>query len=81
MWIATPIAEKNPCLEATIDYLVALNTDYNALAEELHTAKLEISRLRAQITPSVSLFNPVYYPPRKRVCYNDPAARTYIRHP
>ncbi|WVZ52443.1 hypothetical protein U9M48_003498 [Paspalum notatum var. saurae] len=34
-WIATPIAEKNPRLEATIDYLVALNTDYNALAEEL----------------------------------------------
>ncbi|WVZ64160.1 hypothetical protein U9M48_013723 [Paspalum notatum var. saurae] len=76
-WIVTPTVEKNPCLEATVDYLVALNTDYNALAEELCTAKLEISRLRAQITPSMPLFNPVYYPPRKRVRYNDPAARTY----
>ncbi|WVZ90333.1 hypothetical protein U9M48_036642 [Paspalum notatum var. saurae] len=73
--------EKNPRIEATIDYLVALNTDYIALAEELREAKLEISRLRAQITPSVPMFNPVYYPPRKRVHYNDPAARTYIRHP
>ncbi|WVZ58367.1 hypothetical protein U9M48_019745 [Paspalum notatum var. saurae] len=73
--------EKNPRLEAIVDYLVALNTDYNALAEELCTAKLEISRLRAQITPSMPLFNPVYYPPRKRVRYNDPTARTYIRHP
>ncbi|WVZ63822.1 hypothetical protein U9M48_013425 [Paspalum notatum var. saurae] len=80
-WIVTPTAEKNPRLEATIDYLVALNTDYNAFAEELRTAKLEISRLRAQITPSMPLFNPVYYPPRKRVRYNDPAARIYIRHP
>ncbi|WVZ52628.1 hypothetical protein U9M48_003670 [Paspalum notatum var. saurae] len=80
-WIVTPAVEKNPRLEATIDYLVALNTDYNALAEELRTAKLEISRLRAQITPSMPLFNPVYYPPWKRVRYNDPAARTYIRHP
>ncbi|WVZ63258.1 hypothetical protein U9M48_012903 [Paspalum notatum var. saurae] len=80
-WIATPIAEKNPRLEATIDYLVALNTDYNALAEELRAAKLELPRLRAQITPSMPVFNPVYYPPRKRVRYNDPAARTYIRHP
>ncbi|WVZ49358.1 hypothetical protein U9M48_000725 [Paspalum notatum var. saurae] len=73
--------EKSPRLEAIVDYLVALNTDYNALAEELCTAKLEISRLRAQITPSMPLFNPVYYPPRKRVRYNDPTARTYIRHP
>ncbi|WVZ50774.1 hypothetical protein U9M48_001999 [Paspalum notatum var. saurae] len=80
-WIVTPAAEKNSRLEATVDYLVALNTDYNALAEELRTAKLEISRLRAQITPSMPLFNPVYYPPRKRVRYNDPVARTYIRHP
>ncbi|WVZ83710.1 hypothetical protein U9M48_030830 [Paspalum notatum var. saurae] len=80
-WIVTPTAEKNPRLEATVDYLVALNTDYNALAEELCTAKLEISRLRAQITPSLPLFNPVYYPPRKRVRYNDPVAKTYIRHP
>ncbi|WVZ69358.1 hypothetical protein U9M48_018155 [Paspalum notatum var. saurae] len=80
-WIVTPTAEKNPRLEAIVDYLVALNTDYNALAEELCTAKLEISRLRAQITPSMPLFNPVYYPPRKRVRYNDPTARTYIRHP
>ncbi|WVZ53920.1 hypothetical protein U9M48_004806 [Paspalum notatum var. saurae] len=73
--------EKNPRLEAIVDYLVALNTDYNALAEELCTARLEISRLRAQIKPSMPLFNPVYYPPRKRVRYNDPTARTYIRHP
>ncbi|WVZ84356.1 hypothetical protein U9M48_031396 [Paspalum notatum var. saurae] len=80
-WIVTPTAEKNPHLEATVDYLVALNTDYNAFAEELRTAKLEISRLRAQITPSMPLFNPVYYLPRKKVRYNDPAARTYIRHP
>ncbi|WVZ48869.1 hypothetical protein U9M48_000265 [Paspalum notatum var. saurae] len=80
-WIVTPTAEKSPRLEAIVDYLVALNTDYNALAEELCTAKLEISRLRAQITPSMPLFNPVYYPPRKRVRYNDPTARTYIRHP
>ncbi|WVZ79585.1 hypothetical protein U9M48_027150 [Paspalum notatum var. saurae] len=65
-WIVTPAAVKNPRLEATIDYLVVLNTDYNALAEELRTAKLEISKLRAQITPSMPLFNPVYYPPRKR---------------
>ncbi|WVZ75553.1 hypothetical protein U9M48_023593 [Paspalum notatum var. saurae] len=72
---------KSPRLEAIVDYLVALNTDYNALAEELCTAKLEISVLRAQITPSMPLFNPVYYPPRKRVRYNDPTARTYIRHP
>ncbi|WVZ71179.1 hypothetical protein U9M48_019795 [Paspalum notatum var. saurae] len=79
-WIVTPATEKNPRLEATIDYLVALNTDYNDLAEELRTAKLEISRLRAQITPSMRLFNPVYYPPRKRARYNDPAAKTYIRH-
>ncbi|WVZ77057.1 hypothetical protein U9M48_024959 [Paspalum notatum var. saurae] len=71
------LPQKNPRLEAIVDYLVALNTDYNALAEEL----LEISRLRAQITPSMPLFNPVYYPPRKRVRYNDPTARTYIRHP
>ncbi|WVZ95809.1 hypothetical protein U9M48_041525 [Paspalum notatum var. saurae] len=80
-WIVTPIAEKNPRLEATIDYLVALNTNYNALAEELRKAKLEISRLCAQIPPSMPLFNPVYYPPKKRVRYNDPAERTYIRHP
>ncbi|WVZ84445.1 hypothetical protein U9M48_031475 [Paspalum notatum var. saurae] len=80
-WIVTPAAEKNPRLEATIDYLVTLNTDYNALAEELRTAKMEISRLHAQITPSMPLFNPIYYPPRKRVRYNDPAAKTYIRHP
>ncbi|WVZ80996.1 hypothetical protein U9M48_028424 [Paspalum notatum var. saurae] len=45
-WIVTPTAEKNPCLEATVDYLVAFNTDYNALAEELCTAKLEISMLK-----------------------------------
>ncbi|WVZ74691.1 hypothetical protein U9M48_022846 [Paspalum notatum var. saurae] len=80
-WIVTPTAEKNPRLEATVDYLVALNTYYNALAEELCTTKLEISRLCAQITPSMPLFNPVYYPPRKKVRYNDPVARTYIRHP
>ncbi|WVZ88864.1 hypothetical protein U9M48_035331 [Paspalum notatum var. saurae] len=80
-WIVTPAVENNPRLEATIDYFVALNTDYNALAEELHTAKLEISRLRAQVTPSILVFNPVYYPPRRRVRYNDPATRTYIRHP
>ena len=80
-WIATPAAEQNPRLDATIDYLVALNADYIALADELRAAKLENSRLRAQITPGVQVFNPVYYPPRKRVRYNDPAARTYIRHP
>ncbi|WVZ89310.1 hypothetical protein U9M48_035731 [Paspalum notatum var. saurae] len=81
IWIVTPATEKNPRLEATIDYLVALNTDYNALAEELRAAKLKISRLRAQITPSRPLFNPIYYPATKRVRYNDPATRTYIRHP
>ncbi|WVZ93767.1 hypothetical protein U9M48_039724 [Paspalum notatum var. saurae] len=80
-WIVTPATEKNPRFEAIIDYLVALNTDYHALAKELRMAKLEISRLCAQITPNVPVFNPVYYPPRKRVRYNDPAARTYIQHP
>ncbi|WVZ53793.1 hypothetical protein U9M48_004687 [Paspalum notatum var. saurae] len=69
------LPQKNPRLEAIVDYLVALNTDYNALAEELCTARLEISRLRAQITPSMPLFNPVYYPPRKRVRYNDPTKK------
>ncbi|WVZ85346.1 hypothetical protein U9M48_032285 [Paspalum notatum var. saurae] len=33
------LPQKNPRLEAIVDYLVALNTDYNALAEELCTAK------------------------------------------
>ncbi|WVZ52350.1 hypothetical protein U9M48_003421 [Paspalum notatum var. saurae] len=77
-WIVTPTAEESPRLEAIADYLVALNTDYNALHRVVHGKGFHVS---AQITPSMPLFNPVYYPPRKRVRYNDPTARTYIRHP
>ncbi|WVZ68063.1 hypothetical protein U9M48_017053 [Paspalum notatum var. saurae] len=85
-WIANPEAEQNPRLESTIEYLATLNTDYNAALDELDMVRYENRKLRAWVAHGVEpaeeepVEDPADAPRRKKARYNDPEARTYIRH-
>ncbi|WVZ75270.1 hypothetical protein U9M48_023342 [Paspalum notatum var. saurae] len=85
-WIANPEAEQNPRLESTIEYLATLNTDYNAAFDELDMVRYENRKLRAWVAHGVEpaeeepVEDPADAPRRKKARYNDPEARTYIRH-
>ncbi|WVZ93916.1 hypothetical protein U9M48_039866 [Paspalum notatum var. saurae] len=85
-WIANPEAEQNPRLESTIEYLATLNTDYNATLDELDMVRYKNRKLRAWVAHGVEpaeeepVGDPADAPRRKKARYNDPKARTYIRH-
>ncbi|WVZ51312.1 hypothetical protein U9M48_002466 [Paspalum notatum var. saurae] len=85
-WIANPEAEQNPRLESTIEYLATLNTDYNAALDELDMVRYENRKLRAWVAHGVEpaeeepVEDPADAPRRKKARYDDPEARTYIRH-
>ncbi|WVZ75566.1 hypothetical protein U9M48_023605 [Paspalum notatum var. saurae] len=84
-WIANPEAEQNPRLESTIEYLATLNTDYNAALDELDMVRYENRKLRAWVAHGVEPAEEEHRRPRRRSAqkkarYNDPEARTYIRH-
>ncbi|WVZ85914.1 hypothetical protein U9M48_032772 [Paspalum notatum var. saurae] len=78
--------ERNPRTESTIEYLATLNTDYNAALDELDMVRYENRKLRAWVAHGVEpaeeepVEDPADAPRRKKARYNDPEARTYIRH-
>ncbi|WVZ93995.1 hypothetical protein U9M48_039939 [Paspalum notatum var. saurae] len=85
-WIANPEAEHNPRLESTLEYLATLNTEYNAALDELDMVRYENRKLRAWVAHGVEPANEEPVDDladalhRKKARYNDPEARTYIRH-